>query len=270
MKQFVPDFSALQSQFLNVIQAYLPKIAMALILLVIGWLISRLLSLVVQRAVKRLQHWGEPELTGRDSPLQFATPKAIGSITFWVVFLLFVASAVQMLGLPVVSSGLNKLAGYLPNLIVAILVIVGGIILGNMLRAAITSTAKTAKISYAATLGETARVTVLTLATMIALTQIGIDSTVLIVAFGLVVGGTIGGSALAFGFGARTAVSNLIAGRNVTKNFQTGQPIRIGNISGRILQITPSMVILQTDEGQAQIPAKVFEETTTILLSEEV
>ena len=104
---------------------------------------------------------------------------------------------------------------------------------------------------------------------MIVVAQIGIDSTVLVLVFGLILGGTVGGMALAFGFGARTSVSNLIAVRSVERNYRLGDLIKVGDIEGRILEISSGTVILETESGRTVVPAKLFDESVTQLIEEE-
>ena len=106
-------------------------------------------------------------------------------------------------------------------------------------------------------------------AVVVALTQAGIDSTILVVALGTVLGAFLGAVALAFGLGARTTVSNLIAAHYLQRSYRVNQRIRIGEHQGRILEMRPTEVLLETGEGVTLIPAKDFAERTSVLLGEE-
>jgi small-conductance mechanosensitive channel len=117
-------------------------------------------------------------------------------------------------------------------------------------------------------LGRAAKVAVFLLAGVVALDQVGVDSTLLILVFSIVIGVVLGGLALAFALGARTAVSNIIASHYLSRAYRLGQHIRIGNNQGRIEEIGPTYVILETAEGRVLVPAKEFTETTSILLLE--
>jgi len=210
------DFNQLQADIFGTIQAYLSRVAAATIILLLGWLISRLLRYLTFRILQRISRVRFLEEKLKDYSIHEATLKGVSIIVFWLSFLLVIASAGKVLGLPVITGSLSKLASYLPNLLAAVLVVVAGIVLGGIVRAAVSSTARSAKIPHAGFMGEGTRFAIIVVSVMIALSQIGIDSTVLVVAFGLVLGGTVTGISLAFGFGARTSVSNLLAARNIS------------------------------------------------------
>ncbi|MFC1585733.1 hypothetical protein ACFL5V_09320 [Fibrobacterota bacterium] len=268
MQKSAIDFNGILREFLTLLQAYLPRIFTALVLLLLGWAVSYVLKTIVYRVTRRFEKIKNLESKLEESKIQDFTPKAAAALAFWFSFVLFIASAGHVLGLPVVTGSLNRLAAYLPHLLVAVLVVAVGIVLGNLVRTVVNKSARNAGISHALVLGESARITLLVISIMIALGQAGIESTVLVVTFGLVLGGTIGASALAFGIGAKTLVSNLIAGRNVSGSYSNGQRIKVGPYQGRIVQITSSAVILETADGRTQIPASMFDDEAVVLLDE--
>jgi hypothetical protein len=71
---------------------------------------------------------------------------------------------------------------------------------------------------------------------------------------------------LAFGLGARTHVSNIIAANQLRQRYQDGDIIRIGDIEGRILAITVSRVTIETESGNVDVPAKLFDEQVTVII----
>jgi hypothetical protein len=99
--------------------------------------------------------------------------------------------------------------------------------------------------------------------------QAGIDSTFLMIALPVALGVLLGGAALAFGLGSRTAVANIIASHDLTRHHEVGQRVRIGGLEGRIERLTPTAVVLQSAEGRAVVPAKLFSEEVAVILSGE-
>jgi hypothetical protein len=73
----------------------------------------------------------------------------------------------------------------------------------------------------------------------------------------------------AFGLGARTSVSNILASYYLQKAYTVGQLVRIGETQGRIIRMTPTAVLLEASEGRIYVPAKAFSEITSVLLTEE-
>jgi len=80
-------------------------------------------------------------------------------------------------------------------------------------------------------------------------------------------GVALGAIALAFALGARSTVSNILAAHSLAQTYSSGDVIRIGTLEGRILQITRTYVVLETGEGTATVPARLFSEQVSIHLS---
>jgi len=77
----------------------------------------------------------------------------------------------------------------------------------------------------------------------------------------------LGAIALAFSFGAKTTIANLLAAQSVAQSYNPGDLIRIGDIEGKILRITRTSLILETHDGQTLIPAKRFSEQESVHIS---
>ena len=71
--------------------------------------------------------------------------------------------------------------------------------------------------------------------------------------------------ALALSLGARNYVANLIGGHHLRQAFSVGQQVKVSGFEGRILELTPIAVILETVEGRVTLPAKVFGEEPIVL-----
>jgi small-conductance mechanosensitive channel len=132
----------------------------------------------------------------------------------------------------------------------------------------VTRTAASANIAYADVLGRASKAAILLLAALVALDQIGVDSTLLILVTAIVVGVVLGGLALAFGIGARTLVSNILASHYLHQAFRVGQNVRLGEVQGRIDEIRPTHIVVEAAEGRIWVPAKQFAEANSVLLHE--
>jgi hypothetical protein len=247
-------------------------IASAALLLLVGWLLGRLARYLASRGAGALltRLGARPSLRGAivSSGVAGHVPAVIGGFVYWLVLLFFVAAALETLGLPVVTGALNRLAYYLPNVLAALVVIFGGVILGGLVRGLIGRTAASAGVDLGTAAGRLAQWTVVLVAVVVALEQVGIEAQVLIVIVGIVLGTTLAGAALAFGLGARTAVSSIIASYYVAQAYRIGQLVRIGSIEGKIVQTTPTAVFLETPQGRVLVPAKQFGEEVSVLVTE--
>jgi small-conductance mechanosensitive channel len=249
---------------------YLPSVLGAVLLLVIGWLVARLLRSWTVRSAARLNRLIAGQSVGQELKASGAdrlASEAASLIVFWFVFLVFLAAAGEVLGLAVVTTGLSRLAQYLPNILGAVLVILAGLVLANLARGAVARAAATARIGYGVALGQSARVVILLVAGVIALDQLGVDSQLLIVSTNILIAAVIGGTALAFALGSRTAVSNILALHYLIQTYKVGQRIRIDEIEGQIVEFKKTGVVVASAEGLVLVPAREFSERRSTLLA---
>lgn len=265
--------TALSEQFTRVYQAavdYVPQVLFAATLVAVGWLLAWLLRRLTLRFLVKLARFVPARAKsgeGADEGVGLAS-RVIGGVVFWAVILFFLAAATAQLGLPIITDALNSLARYFPRVLGAVVIVFAGLLLGNLARAAATSAAGRAELAYAPFLGQASKFGIILLASVIALEQVGLDSNLLMLGLIIVLGSFIGGGALAFGLGARTAASNVIASHYLNETYKAGQRIRVGEVQGRIAEIKSTGVVIDTPEGQVLVPAKEFGETISVLLND--
>lgn len=252
------------------VQLYAPKIVAALLLLVFGLLLAWLLRLLVVRTVRWLDHlWqqffskrGMAPLTPRKPPTRLA-----GELAFWLTMLIFMSLAAEILGLDISSTLLTEIFSFLPLAATGLLIVFIGFVVSTLVGNLIASAAEAADLSHGDLLARTAQIIILFIAVIIGIDQIGINILFLTVVAGIILATMLGGIALAFGLGARDHVSNIIAANQLRQIYQVGDKVRIGDVEGRVLEITISRVIIETDLGSVDVPAKLFDEQVTILIA---
>lgn len=251
------------------VYAFLPRLVGAVLVLVVGWILAKAARYVVERLLRRAGQLMPARLLGdeRDTWATFVV-RVLGILTFWLVILLAAGSAAEVLGFDALTVGFSGLAIHFPRLIAAVLVLLGGIIGGNFAANWIRTSARTARIAYGDSAARAARACIVLLASVVALSQAGIDSTLLVIAVATVLGAFLGSVALAFGLGARATVANIVGAHYVQRAYNVNQRIRIGEHEGRILEIRPTAVLLDAADGVTLIPASAFNEESSVLLDE--
>lgn len=279
------------------VAARLPEILGAALLLLVGWLLARLARAVIAGLLRRLLDrlgrgrlgadggLGADEFRLRGSPqgtgdglgpatepdtfgLRHTLPPLVAGVGFWAVLLVFGVAAVDTLGLRALGDLLGALARYLPQVLAGVLIVFAGIVLSGPVRDGTTNAAAAAGIAYAPALGRAAQVSVIGLALVMGADQAGMESTFLVILLPVVLGMLLLGAALAFGLGARTAVANIIAAYHLLQIYEVGQRVRVAGFEGRIVQVTPTAVLLETGDGRAAVPASLFSEQASLLLTE--
>jgi hypothetical protein len=259
-------------QVLQDLVVFLPLLMGATLLLLVGWFLGRVLGWLARRASSSLlmRVAQRPPIGQAIEASGAATqvPGVIAGFVFWVVFVFFGAAAMETLGLPVVTASLSRVAYYLPNVLAALVMVFAGIIAAKMIDSAVTRAAASTGMAVGPALGATVRGTVIMVAIVVAIEQVGIKADILIVMVSVVVGAALAGAGLAFGLGARAAVSNIIASHYVAQAYRVGQTVRVVGVEGKIVQTTPTAVFVSGPDGRVMIPAKHFSESASVLVTE--
>ncbi len=261
-EQLMGDFQAIVTGFKESIIAFLPNLLGALFILVLGLVVARLLRFLTNRFLKNLGRLiPHRKVRSRLEPANLERSASVVSLLlYWIVLFFFITAATETLGLPVVTTWLSGVALYLPRVLLAALIVAAGLIGGMMLRELITTGAASAHLAYAGFLGKVTQYALVVISILVAIDEIGIDVTVLTSILAIVVAALLLGAALAFAFGAKATISNIIAAYYVQKQYTVGQTIQIESARGEIMEITPTAVILKTAEGTVYVPARHFTE----------
>jgi small-conductance mechanosensitive channel len=248
---------------------YLPNVLGAFLLLFIGWVVA----LVLRSAAVRLTLLGERALTRFSSRhgevatrLPTASAKILGSVVFWVVVLFFLTAATQVLGLSSFTSWLARIVDYLPTVFAGALIIFAGFLVSRLAREVVVAAASSANEHQRALIGRVVQASILVTAILVGAEQIGIKVTFLVILAAAAGIALVGAVALALSLGARDYVANLIGGHYLRQRYSIGQHVRISGFEGRILELTDTAVVLETADGRASLPAKVFNEQPIVQL----
>jgi len=270
-QELLANLSEFYTQIKMGLFAILPNIIFALGIILIGLLIGRILQSLLRRFINNLDRFissGKMRMDVRRINLE-RSARLLGKVIFWVIFIIFLTLATHVLGLPIITTWLGGIVNYLPDIMIAVVIVFLGILGGTLLRDVITAASATAGLMYSKILGRIAQYTILLITILIAADQVGVNIEFLTEVIDIIFAAILFGAALAFGLGARTSVSNILASYYLQSRYEVGHTIKIGNVEGTIIQITPTAVILDTLEGHVSIPAKKFSEMTSMLVRKE-
>ncbi len=211
--------NALQQSFYNLLWNtvnYLPALLLALIVFVVGWFLATWLGWVISEAVRALRVDHALKQAGIDDVVSRAgyhlnSGAFVGSLVKWFVILVFLIAALQILGLTQVTFFLQQIVmGYLPNVIVAVLILLAGAVIAQVAEGVVSGSARAAGITAAGFVGTLARWSIWIFAILAALSQLQIAQAILqtlltgvVVALALAFG-------LSFGLGGQEAAARFI------------------------------------------------------------
>jgi small-conductance mechanosensitive channel len=239
----------------------------AALILLIGLILAAVLGRLARRLVARSARWlGSLQPGAMSVPHFDRVEKAVGGAVYWLVLVCAVMAATETLGLPVVTAWLSGVATFLPRVAVAIVIVALGTVAARITRHVVTSTASTANVSSAERLGRVTELLLLIGTGLVAIEQLGIEISFLKATLLISFGGLLVGAALAFGIGGRDLVANILSAHYVHRLYQIGQVVRIDGIEGRIVRIAETSVILECEEGDVSIPARLFADRRSTLI----
>jgi mechanosensitive ion channel-like protein len=194
----------------------IPRLIAFAIVLVVGWLIASLVergTLALLRAVRFNDLARRSGLAGfvQNMGVRQDASWVIASVVKWFVRLMTLVVAFDTLGLPAVSGVLQQLLLWLPNLIVGLVALVVGGVAANALSRLVRGSAAGAGLSNPDVLAAATRIAVWAFAVVVAVSQLGIATTLINTLLIGVVGAVALAVGLAFGLGGRDRAAQLLA-----------------------------------------------------------
>lgn len=203
--------------------AAIPKVIGFAVILIIGWLVASLLEKAIRSLLHAVKFDALAEKAGFSGFVQKMGVKSDASgflamLVKWFIRLIVLVVAFDALGLPAVSDVLRQLLLWMPNLVVAIVVLVIGGLLANAASSLVRGATAEAGFDNPDRLAKVASVAIWIFAIVIAVNQIGIAETLVNILVMGSVGAVAVATGLAFGLGGRET-----AGKIVEKWYQQSQ-----------------------------------------------
>jgi len=195
-------------EFLHDLAQLLPRLLLAIALLIAGWLLAKAARFAVEKALRAINFNVLTERAGTDHFLQQGglrgdTTTLFGLFTYWLVIVAACIVVCNTLNLAYVSDLLQRLILYAPRILVTMLVVVLGSYFARFVGGAVSTYCVEADIPDADLLGKIAQYLVMAFVIMIALRQVDVGGEIVQVTFLVILAGVVLALALAFGLGGR-------------------------------------------------------------------
>lgn len=181
--------------------------------------------------------------------------KLIGRIVFWTVFLVFLAMALGTVGLDEVADFIVAIAKFIPRVLGAALLTIGGLFAGKLARDMIAEDTDHQEAPEAwEQLGRGIQIAVIAAAILLALLLLGLDLTPLVWLIGaaIVIGGVL--AVVSWGAMLRDQERDRLMARRLRRQIKDGDLVRVGEVEGFVSSVSESHLTLQTTEGLVHLP----------------
>ncbi len=265
------DIYAYTSKLVDQMIDLLPVLLLAITILLIGFVFAKLIERLIRKLLLYLDSKLNTVLQKRMVAIDLkVSARFISRTVFWIILVLTLLICFHILGLDVSSTiWFGKIIEYLPNILIAVVIVFVGMILGRLLGDLIKAAAVKTGLASASYFGRLVRYVILFVTIVIALDQLGVDIDFLKGIIMILLAGLLFGASLAFALGARTSVSNILGSYYIRKSHQVGKRIKIGNIEGIIIKISDHAVTVESESGLVIVPAKKFNEEESIIITED-
>jgi len=195
---------------------FLPKIIIALVIIIAGWAVGAVLGRVTAQVIKLLkfdkvlQRAGVEDVVSR-AGFRLNSGAFLGELVKWFIIVVFLVAAFDVFGLTQVNIFLKDVVlGYIPQVIVAVLILLIAAVLADSMQKVVVGSAKAAEVDSANFFGAVTKWSIWTFAILIALSHLGIAPQFMYTLFtGFVAMLALAGG-LAFGLGGRDAAAKYI------------------------------------------------------------
>jgi hypothetical protein len=194
---------------------FLPSLIGAVIIFIIGLIIASLLEKIVERMITYLKidtllRKAEVEAYFERANMKINVGVFIGKLVYWFITIAFLLAASNILNFTAFSGFLNGLLMFIPNVIIAVLIMLAALVAANFLRQLVTASVASARLNHAKGLGAITWWVVVVFGLLTALPQVGVSINIIqTLVMGLIAMLAIAGG-LAFGLGGRDRAAQFL------------------------------------------------------------
>ena len=253
------------------IMTTIPNIIGAIIVLVLGWIITKIVVYLLKRVFKFAkidllsEKINDLKLFGK-SEISIPITKAIMVFVKWIMFLVFLIIAADIMNWTIVSQEIGNLLRYLPKLFSAIALFMIGIYIARFVKKAIQGFYESFDLAGSKIISSIVFYIIAIIISITALNQADIDTTVVTNNVTIILGAFLLAISIAFGLGSKEVVGDLLRTFYTRKNYELGDHIKLEGIEGTVEAIDNISMTLSTTKGKLILPIKDVVESKVEIL----
>ncbi|SDR78646.1 mechanosensitive ion channel family protein [Winogradskyella sediminis] len=238
-----------------------PNIVGALIVLIIGWIVTKIIIKLIKKVLKLAKanklddKLNEIEII-EDKKLNFDTVKIVSGAVKWIMYIVLLVTASDIMGLEIISNQISSLLAYIPQLIAALVIFIIGLIFANFVKNGLKKVFESMDLSGGKMISQIVFFLLLTFISITALNQAGINTEIITNNINMIIAGFLLAFSIAFGLGAREVVAKLLNTFYARKTFEVGQKIIFNDKIYSIEEVKSISVILINADGKLVVPIK--------------
>lgn len=201
---------------LSQISQFLVNGLLVIVILIIGWLLSKIIRTVVSKALKLIKIDALAERIELDKLLgkggiNYSLSDLVGVICYWLALLITFMVAINAIGITIAADLLREVILYIPNVIAALFILILGMFVSTILKNIVQTAASNAGLSQGKLLAQIVETVVILFAVLIGLEQLNIGIVITQMTISIILASVGLGLALAFGLGCKDIAGKYVA-----------------------------------------------------------
>jgi len=252
------------TNLINQFVDFVPRFIFACFILLIGYLVAKGLSIITKKVLERVgfdkigDKLNEISIV-KQLQTEIKLSQIVSKVLYYFIMLGFITDAARTLGVGAITGLVEKLVNFVPQLIVAAIMLQIGVLVSEAIKNAVVSICKSFNVPSAKLIGTIVFTFFLAVTIISSLGQAGINTELLESSFNLLIGGIILAFAVGYGFASRDILANILSSFYNKNRYQEGQTIQVDNIKGQVVSLDNTSITLQTGESKTVIPLKTLQ-----------
>lgn len=214
-RSLTEQFSDSANEFWRTVGDYAPKILGALLLVVLALIVAKLAQAIVERVLKlvrvdKLVANKNVARTLKSAEVSFDLVAVAGRIVFWAVIIIFALTIADVLDLTAMRDVIREILDYLPSVLAAVIVLTVTIAGARLVRDVVAVSLARMRVTFSNTVAAASFYAIMLFGVVMALDQLGFDTTIITANITVIVAGVVLALALAFGLGGRDVAKSVV------------------------------------------------------------
>lgn len=232
----------------------IPRILAAILIIIIGYIIAKILKKIVQKVLESIgidklgEKLNEIEMVNKaDVKIKFSS--ILAKILYYIVLLIFLMAATSQLQMEAVSNLVQNLIEFIPNLIVAGIILTIGFIFAEMLKTIVHTALTSFGIPSAKLISSFFFYFILINIVVSALTQAKIDTGFLGQNISILIAGVVLAFSIGYGLASKSTMANFIGSMYMKGKINIGDSIKIKNEVGKVIAMDKTAITIEKESG---------------------
>ncbi|MBK9565281.1 MAG: mechanosensitive ion channel domain-containing protein [Saprospiraceae bacterium] len=262
---------ALLDMLLSMVSA-IPRFITAAIILIIGYVFGKMVMKLVSKAIEKsgINKFGE-QLNNIDilakNNISIKISTVLGKMVYYCIMLIFVMTAVGALDMPVLADLIQNFIIFIPNLIAAFIILLGGLLLADTLKNIVHATCKSLGMPSANIIASFVFYFIFVNVIIVALSQAKINTEFFGQNISIIIAGGVLAFSIGYGFASKDLVASFLASYYTKDKLNVGDKVTLNGVTGTISNVDKSSVTIRSENKSVIIPLnKILQDNIEIHL----